>query len=89
MRSYIGSLNADRGSTRATSKTFDKGLGYRSMIPEADAAITTLTGVDSTGASIDFKTKYNLSSMKEGYLYTVAADEIILVIDSDEVVVCY
>lgn len=89
MRSYSGNLIAENGSTRATSNTFTKGNSYRSMIPEADATITTLTGVDEKGNSIDFKDKYNLGTMKAGYLYTVAANEIILVIDSDVVVVCY
>lgn len=89
MRSYSGNLIAENGSIRATTNTFEKGQFIRSMIPEATATVTTLTGSNEKGDVIDFKVKYNLTSMKEGLLYGVASNEFITSIQTDKVVICY
>lgn len=90
MRSYTGNLVAENGSTRATTNTFKKGDGIRSMIPETDVTVTALIGGNEAGDdNIDFEAKYNLTEMKQGQLYTVAADEFITSINTDGVVICY
>lgn len=90
MRSYTGNLVAENGSTRATTNTFKKGDGIRSMIPESDVTVTSLMGGNEAGESnIDFKTKYNLTEMKQGQLYSLAADEFVTSINTDGVVICY
>lgn len=41
----------------------------------ADTAVSVMTGFDENGVAVDFKTVYNLDTLKAGYTYYIKANQ--------------
>ena len=47
----------------------------------ADTAVNVMTGYDENGTAVNFKTAYNLDTLKAGYTYYIKKDNYVDVID--------